>query len=95
MAWHTAEAAAFDLQLIAEDGLVVFGEHHARKYVSELIDMFETLAAHPYMAPERQAALRAVRLMPCGSHNILYVVENEDVIVLRVLHGLQNWFELL
>jgi plasmid stabilization system protein ParE len=33
--------------------------------------------------------------MPCGAHNILYVVDNEDVIVLRVLHGLQNWFDLL
>lgn len=60
--------------------------------------MFETLAAHPNLASERQASQSLVRLMPCGSHNILYVVENEDVIVLRVLrvlHGLQNWFDLL
>lgn len=33
--------------------------------------------------------------MPCGSHNVLYVVDNEDVIILRVLHGLQDWFDLL
>ncbi len=33
--------------------------------------------------------------MPCGAHNILYVVENEDVVVLRVLHGLQDWLERL
>lgn len=57
--------------------------------------MLDTLAEHPYMAAERRASQSLVRLMPCGSHNILYIVENEDVIVLRVLHGLQNWFELL
>jgi toxin ParE1/3/4 len=49
----------------------------------------------PYLAPERQASQQMVRLMPCGSHHILYIVENEDVVILRVLHGLQNWFELL
>ena len=57
--------------------------------------MLDMLAAMPHLARERQASLQVVRLMPCGAHNILYVVENEDVLVLRVLHGLQNWVELL
>lgn len=57
--------------------------------------MLDTLAAMPYLAAERQASQSVVRLRPCGAHNILYLVENEDVVVLRVLHGLQNWFELL
>lgn len=57
--------------------------------------MFDTLAIHPTLAPERQAMYGMVRLMPIGAHNILYVVEAEDVIILRVLHGLQNWFEQL
>jgi toxin ParE1/3/4 len=47
------------------------------------------------MAPERRATVTSVRLMPSGAHNILYTIENEDVIVLRVLHHLQDWFDLL
>ena len=95
MAWRTAEAAADDMQAIAEDGIMKFGVRHARNYTIRLIDMFDTLALHPGMAAERQASLRVIRIMPCGSHNILYIVENEDVIILRVLHGLQDWFDLL
>ena len=95
MAWRTSERAAFDLQLIAEQGIVNFGARHARDYVSSLLDMFETLSTTPRMAGERKAAHSVVRLMPFGAHNILYVIEGEDIVILRVLHGLQNWFELL
>jgi len=95
MAWLIVEDAVMDMQHIAEDGILNFGDSHARAYASKLIDMFERLADMPYLAPERQAASMVVRLMPCGAHHITYVVENEDVIILRVLHGLQDWFELL
>jgi toxin ParE1/3/4 len=95
MAWIVQEQAAGDLQHIAEDGIRNFGEHHARRYTNTLLDAFDRLAVTPYMAPVRQAASGEVRLMPCGSHNILYVIDNEEVVILRVLHGLQDWFELL
>jgi plasmid stabilization system protein ParE len=41
MVWRTVEAAASDLQQIAEDGIVNFGEHRARAYVAQLIETFE------------------------------------------------------
>ena len=93
--WRIVETAAVDMQHIAESGMIDFGEHHARKYTVSLLDMFDTLAAMPYLAQERQASSQVVRLIPCGSHNIIYLVEDDDVVILRVLHGLQNWFELL
>ena len=93
--WRIVEIAAVDMQHIAEDGLIDFGEHHARKYTVKLLDMFDTLAAMPYLAQERQASFRVVRLIPCGAHNVVYVIEDEDVVILRVLHGLQDWFDLL
>lgn len=95
MAWRTSEEANFDLERIGETGALAFGTQHARDYVLRILDMFDTLAIHPTLAPERQAMFGMVRLMPIGAHNILYVVEAEDVIILRVLHGLQNWFEQL
>lgn len=95
MSWHTTEAANQDLERIGEDGALAFGRDHARTYTLRLLDMFDTLAAHPEAAPERQASRQVIRLMPCASHNVIYVVEDGDVIILRVLHGLQNWFDLL
>lgn len=84
-----------DLDRVAADGALKFGFAQSEVYEQELAAMLDTLAEMPYLAPERQASQQSVRLMPCGAHNILYVVDNEDVIVLRVLHGLQNWFDLL
>jgi len=80
---------------MAADGAIRFGFAQSEVYEQEMVAAFDRLAAMPYLAVERQTSHGSVRLMPCGSHNILYIVENEDVIILRVLHGLQNWFDLL
>lgn len=95
MAWSTTNEADADLAEIGFAGALNFGLPQSRRYVWRLIDMFETLAAHPELAPERQASLRTVRLMPCEAHHILYIINDGDIIVLRVLHHLQDWFELL
>lgn len=95
MAWILTIDAVVDLDRVAAEGALRFGYAQSEVYEQEIVGTLDALADHPYMASERQASQSLVRLMPCGSHNILYVVENEDVIVLRVLHGLQNWFELL
>jgi toxin ParE1/3/4 len=95
MAWRTTDEAEYDLQIIAEQGVILFGQGVSRAYAARLIEMFGTISNHPNMGSERRAANTTVRLMPCGSHNILYIVDNEDVVILRVLHGLQDWFDLL
>jgi toxin ParE1/3/4 len=95
LAWILTSAAINDLDRVAAEGALHFGLAQSEVYEQELATMLDTLAEMPYLGPERQASRQAVRLMPCGSHNILYIVENENVVVLRVLHGLQNWFDLL
>lgn len=95
MVWFTTDEAEDDLQFIAEHGVVQFGPRVSRSYALRLLGMFDTLASNPQIGSERHAANRLIRLMPCGAHNIIYVVENEDVIILRVLHGLQDWFDLI
>jgi toxin ParE1/3/4 len=94
VAWRTTESANIDLEFIAQEGMAAFGERHVRAYLSTIFNMFDTLATYPNSAPERQSAKGYVRLVPCEAHHILYIVENEDVVILRVLHGLQNWFDL-
>ena len=95
MAWILTDAALSDLDHMAAAGAMRFGFLQSEIYEQQMVETFDRLAAMPYLAPERAAATSTVRLMPCGSHNILYVIENEDVLILRVLHGLQNWFDLL
>lgn len=95
MAWILTLAAVNDFDRIAADGALRFGFVQSERYELELVEMLDKLAAMPQLAPERQALNTLIRLMPCGSHNIAYFIKNEDVIVLRVLHGLQNWFDLL
>lgn len=95
MAWRTTSEADDDLAAIALQGAESFGRRHAEEYLNQIIDMFEILARHPEMAPERQAAIQIVRLMPHGAHHILYIIDDGDVFVLRVLHRLQDWFGAL
>lgn len=95
MAWILTATAISDLDRLAADGAVRFGFEQSEVYEQKLVATLDALAAMPYLGPERQASQQVVRLMPSGSHNILYIVENEDVIILRVLHGLQDWFDLL
>lgn len=95
MVWILTAESIADIDHIAEEGAKQFGFVQSEVYELQLVDMFDTLAANPYMAAERHSAAGSIRLMPIGAHNILYVVEAEDVIILRVLHGLQNWFEQL
>ena len=93
--WKLTEAAIDDLDRISAEGALRYGYGQSEAYERKLVNLLDALAAHPYMAPERRATVSSVRLMPSGAHNILYTIENEDVIVLRVLHHLQDWFDLL
>jgi hypothetical protein len=60
------------MQHIAEQGILNFGSTHARAYIASMLDMFETLAAHPELAAEREASQSKVRIMPCGAHHVVY-----------------------
>jgi toxin ParE1/3/4 len=90
-----ARKAVADLDDIAGWGARTFGPIQSEKYERRLVLMLDAIAANPEMAPERQASRRTVRLMPCEAHHILYLISDGDVIIVRVLHHLQDWFELV
>lgn len=95
MGWKTSEPAGRDLEWIAEMGIAQFGGRQARLYLARIIAMFDTLAQNPMLGIERHSAHGPVRLMPSGRHHILYVIENDDIVILRIVHALQNWPDLL
>jgi len=94
--WLLTGDAVRDLDLMAVWGAQTFGYRQSEAYESRIVRMLDALAANPQMASERRAATQTVRLMPCEAHNILYLVrDGGDIVVLRILHHLQDWFELL
>ena len=93
--WVLTPRAVDDMEHLAAEGARLFGPVQALRYQSSLIDVFDTVAAHPYLVTPHFIDGMELRLMPCGRHHILYVVENEDVVILRVVHALQNWPDLI
>lgn len=95
MVWILTADAVTDLDQISMEGARRFGANQAAHYEIQLVSTFDLLAANPYMAAPHEVDGMQLRLMPSGRHHILYVIENEDVVLLRVLHALQNWQDLL
>lgn len=91
MSYRLTREADRDIEAILEDGIDRFGHARAVGYIRGLERAFEDLAAFPRMAQERTEAKPAVRLRPYGSHLILYRLEGDDVLVLRVRHGREDW----
>ena len=91
MAYRLTNAAADDVAAIFVRGAAEFGLAQAEKYHSGLEKIFEFLAANPRAARERDEFSPPVRLRPFGVHLVVYRIVGEDILVVRVLHGRQNW----
>jgi toxin ParE1/3/4 len=68
-----------------------FGQRQAEAYHAGLADTFELIVANPRIARERPEFNPPVRLHPYQSHLIVYVSDDAGVLIVRVLHGRQEW----
>jgi toxin ParE1/3/4 len=60
----------------------------ANRLIDTITDRFFTLARFPYMGRSREEDFGpGCRSLPVGEYVIVYGVENEDVLILRVVHG--------
>lgn len=60
----------------------------ANRLIETITDRFFTLARFPYMGHSRQEDFGpGYRSFSVGEYVIVYCLENEDVLVLRVVHG--------
>jgi toxin ParE1/3/4 len=60
----------------------------ADRFVDSIIDRFFLLASHPNIGRARDKDLRpGLRSFPVGEYVIIYRVEDDDVLILRVLRG--------
>lgn len=94
MAFRLTVQAEEDIVGIAEAGIRLFGEAQALSYHQQLFDMFELIAANPHMARERHEITPPVRVHPFKAHLIIYVLaEPDDVVIVRIRHGHEDWIE--
>ncbi len=87
--------ASRDLYEIHSVGLGRYGPAPADAYLAKLFSTFEHIAQWPFAARERLSVRPSIRLFRRDAHNILYRVEGETVLILRVLHHNANWLDLL
>ena len=91
VAYRLSCKAADDLRRIYVDSMRMFGADQAARYHARLGTALDILAAQPFMARERLDITPPVRVHPCGSHVIVYLVEISGDILLRIRHGRKDW----
>jgi toxin ParE1/3/4 len=67
-------------------GFLNFGETQAEKYFSELGDCFQFLSENPLICRERIEFKPPVRIHQHGRHLIVYLIQDDRILIVRVLH---------
>lgn len=91
MAYRTTRQADRDIIDIYLWGCREFGQPQAERYHEGLAATLDLIAANPRVARERAEFTPPVRLHPYKSHVIVYLLDGRGVLVVRVLHGRQDW----
>ena len=91
MSYKTTRQADREVIDIYVHGVAEFGVDHAERYHEGMVSVFELLAENPLLARERREFDPPVRLHPYQAHMIAYVVRDDGILIIRVLHGRQAW----
>ncbi len=91
MPYRTTRQADQDIIDIYLWGCREFEQSQAERYHAGLAATLDLIADNPRMARERIEFNPPVRLHPYQSHMIVYLVDNSGVLIVRILHGRQDW----
>ncbi len=91
MKYVLSKSAEEDLIQIYIAGAQDFGLEQAQHYHQKLQQAFEFLAKNPFAGPKRPELKPAIRIHPTGAHIVLYTVRDNDIHILRVRHGREDW----
>ena len=95
MRHRLAKNAATDLRRLYRRSVLGFGTAHADRYLARLDEVFGNIAEFPNAYPPR-ANIANARVRPFEAHHIVYRVRDDDeVVILRVLHGRQDLLRYL
>ena len=91
MNFRTSPQADEDIADAYVAGAVRFGAPQADRYQDGLFAAFHMLADNPLMARVRGELAPPVRLHPYQAHMVVYVEDGPGILIVRVLHGRQDW----
>jgi toxin ParE1/3/4 len=77
--------AAADLRRIARETRAAWGEDQAKRYVSALRNEIKSLMQFPLRYPDFEPR-PGLRRMNCGRHAVIYLVQDDRIEIIRVLH---------
>lgn len=63
--------------------------------IGSLIQTIGTLVAMPALASEREELIPTVRIHPVAEYLIIYLIEDDQLVVVRILGSRRNWRALL
>ena len=91
--YRLAPQATHDILAAYLEGHDRFGIRQAENYQTELTRLFERLAMFPGSGRLREEVAPPIRVIPFGSHVVVYEESEEGVTILRVRHSLEDWFD--
>ncbi len=93
--YRLTPAAQSDLEDIWRYTAHNWSPKQADSYIDTLENTFEHLLTMPEMARERGEFTPPVRVHPNGKHLIIYRIEVDHLLILRILGGRQDWLAVL
>jgi toxin ParE1/3/4 len=83
------------MRRIARDTRARWGEHQAAAYSANLRDDIKSLRKFPLRFPEFQGRHQGLRRMNSGRHSVFYLVTEDVIEIVRVLHTAMDFDDRL
>lgn len=90
MRHRLSSRAVQDVARLYRKSILGFWKRHADTYLQQLETTFLRIADGPEAVPLREEYRGKVRIRRFEAHHILYRVEPDHVLIVRVLHGRQD-----
>ena len=91
MAYRLTQKAEEDLTEVLLNGIRDFGPDQAEAYLAELLETCDVLSDNPALARLREEFRPPVRIHPHGAHIIIYRDIENDILIIRIRHGREDW----
>ena len=92
MRWRLSGPANRDIIQIYTQGVEHFGFAQVEKHLDELNAVFDRIAVYPQLGRLRHEVAPPARMIPFRSHLIFYDIGEEEILILRIRHGFEDWW---